>query len=158
MHWTHFCTFVAQQKLQETFSVKVWTSSALLHPSWTQQRVFKEEENLISVDHFDFFYSPLPRTSHKTATERNSFFPKQNFVPMTMTLLALLVIASFQVSSTSVINDPFKSLSDISFECPTSCDLNELSKVDAVKILPTVPCDANEARWDFKVTVRQVLA
>ena len=77
---------------------------------------------------------------------------------MIMTLLALLAIASFQFSSASVITDRFKSLSDISFDCPTSCDLSELSKVDAVKILPTVPCDANEARWDFKLTVRQVLA
>ena len=65
----------------------------------------------------------------------------------------IVFLSCFNFSSASVFTDQFKSLTDISFECPVGCDANEVTKSELVRILSNVDCDSSDARWDFKITV-----
>ena len=61
----------------------------------------------------------------------------------------IVFILSFKLCCASILTDRLKSLTDISFECRSSCHSNEN---DGIQILPIVGCESNEARGQFYKT------
>jgi hypothetical protein len=83
-----------------------------------------------------------------------SSFKKRHSVKMETNIFVLIgMFLHLRLSKASVLTDKLKIVTDISAECPTTCQSYELSDNRNIQILETIDCGLTEARWDYKINV-----